>query len=123
MLGVWPIGSGTNSTLAMNEIIQVVTTTGSRADAERIGRELIERRLAACVQIDGPIASIYRWQGAIESADEWRLSIKSLGSLFPQLEAAVRALHPYETPEILATAFVGVSEAYRQWLEAQVVSS
>ena len=107
----------------MTEIIQVVTTTGSRADAERIGRELIERRLAACVQIDGPIASIYLWQGAIESADEWRLSIKSLGSLFPQLEAAVRALHPYETPEILATAVVGVSEAYRQWLEAQVVSS
>ncbi len=107
----------------MDEIIQVVTTTGSRADAERIGRELIERRLAACVQIDGPIASIYLWQGAIESADEWRLTIKSLGSLFPQLEAAVRSLHTYETPEIMATEVVGISDAYEQWLRAELQGS
>lgn len=104
----------------MTELIQLVTTTGSREDAERIGRELVERRLAACVQIDGPLISIYRWQEAIETASEWRLKIKSLGSLFPRLEAAIRELHPYDTPEILATEVSGVSEAYRKWLKAEV---
>ncbi len=107
----------------MAGIMQVVTTTGSQADAERIGRALVERRLAACVQIDGPINSIYRWQEAIESGQEWRLTIKSLSSIFPRLEAAIRELHPYQTAEILATEVVAVSEAYRQWLEAAVAGS
>ncbi len=107
----------------MTEIIQVVTTAGSREDAERIGRELVEQRLAACVQIDGPIASIYQWQGAIESAEEWRLSIKSLRALFSDLEAAIRRLHPYETPEILGTEITDVSEAYGEWLRTELEGS
>lgn len=106
----------------MSDVIQVVTTTGSRSEAERIARELVQQRLAACVQIDGPMTSVYRWQGAIETAEEWRLTVKSLGTLFPRLEAAIRALHSYETPEILATQVVGVSEAYRDWLTAEVAS-
>jgi periplasmic divalent cation tolerance protein len=107
----------------MTEIIQVVTTTSSREDAARIGRELVERRLAACVQIEGPIGSIYHWRGVVESAEEWRLTIKSLARLFSKLETAIRELHPYETPEVMATEATGVSRAYGQWLEAEIAGS
>ncbi len=105
----------------MPQIIQVVTTTATRDDVERIGRVLVERRLAACAQIDGPITSIYRWQGAIETAEEWRLTLKSLSTLYERLELSMRELHPYETPEIVATAVSEVSEAYQRWVESEVV--
>ena len=107
----------------MSDVIQVVTTTSNRADAERLARALVEQRLAACVQIDGPITSIYHWQGAIETAEEWRLTVKSLGALYDRLEAAIRAIHSYDTPEIVATPVIAVSEAYRRWLESQVAGS
>jgi periplasmic divalent cation tolerance protein len=104
----------------MPDPIQVVTTTASREDAERIARALIDERLAACVQVAGPITSTYRWQGAIETSQEWLCLIKSRQDLYAEVEAAIRRLHPYEVPEILALPVVAGNPAYLAWLDAQV---
>jgi periplasmic divalent cation tolerance protein len=103
----------------MTSAIQVVTTLTSKADAEKLAQALVERRLAACVQVSGPVASCYRWQGAVESAEEWVCTIKTRQDLYPQLEAALRELHPYQTPEILALPVVAGLEDYLHWLEQE----
>jgi periplasmic divalent cation tolerance protein len=100
----------------MTDFIQVVTTTDSREDADRIARALVEQRVAGCVQILGPISSTYRWQGEIETAEEWLCLIKSRRDRYPDLEQAIQELHSYDVPEILATPVVAGSAAYLQWL-------
>jgi periplasmic divalent cation tolerance protein len=100
----------------MIEVLQVVTTTANKADAEKIARGLVERRLAACVQIAGPITSCYRWEGKIETAEEWQCTTKTRRDLYPQVESAIKELHPYQTPEILATQVVEGSTEYLEWL-------
>lgn len=104
----------------MADFIQVLTTTDTKNLAEQIGRALVERRLAACVQIVGPIESIYRWQGQIETAEEWQCWIKTTRERFAAVEQAIRELHTYSVPEILAIPVVAGSAAYLQWLEEQV---
>ncbi|MHB8971092.1 MAG: divalent-cation tolerance protein CutA [Pirellulaceae bacterium] len=104
----------------MENAIQVVTTTDSRPAAERIARELVENRLAACVQIQGPVASIYRWHGTIETAEEWTCTIKTVERLYAAVEARIRELHHYEEPEIVVTTLTGGSETYLAWLRAQL---
>ena len=106
-------------THAMTDYIQVVTTTERREDAERIGRALVEERLAACVQVAGPITSTYRWQGKIETAEEWQCWAKSRRDLYEQIERTIRQLHPYEVPEILAMPIVAGSADYLAWLHAE----
>ena len=104
----------------MSSAWQVVTTIDSSEVAERIARVLVDQRLAACVQVEGPILSVYRWKGAIETAREWRCVIKTTETLFPAVSQAIRQQHPYDVPEIVATAIVGVSDDYRDWLLAQL---
>jgi periplasmic divalent cation tolerance protein len=104
----------------MPEIIQIVTTTDRKDLAERIGQTLVHRRLAACTQIVGPILSIYRWQGETESAEEWQCLIKTSRERYAAVEQAIRELHSYAVPEILAIPVVAGNPAYMQWLEAQV---
>src|SRR5688500_14501510 len=96
-------------------VLQVITTTGSSDDARRIATALIERRLAACVQIVGPIESVYRWQGKVETAQEWQCWIKTRGDLFTSVEKVIRELHPYELPEIL-TMSAEANKPYLDWL-------
>jgi len=96
--------------------IQVTTTAAARADAEKIARALVERRLAACVQVAGPVSSTYRWRGDIETAQEFLCIIKTRAELFEKVEFAIRELHPYETPEIIATPITGGSADYLKWL-------
>ena len=103
----------------MTDAIQVFTTVGSHQDAERIATELIDARLAACVQVLGPITSTYRWEGAIETSQEWLCLIKSRQALYPELEKAIRQIHPYQVPEILALPVVAGNPAYLAWLEAE----
>ena len=103
----------------MSAYIQVLTTTARREEAERIARALVEARLAACVQIVGPVTSTYRWQGKIETDDEWQCWSKTRGDLFARVEEAIRRIHPYEVPEILAIPVVAGSAAYLAWLEAE----
>ena len=100
----------------MTDMIQVTTTTETEADAQAIAGALVTARLAACVQVLGPITSTYRWQGQIEIAQEWLCLIKSEARLYPQVEQAILAAHPYETPEIIATPIISGSDAYLAWL-------
>jgi periplasmic divalent cation tolerance protein len=104
----------------MAEFIQVTTTTGARHDAERIATELVSRRLAACVQISGPVASTYRWKGAVETTEEWLCMIKTSRDQFTAVHEVVKQLHPYEVPELIATPIVEGSEAYLNWLGGQL---
>lgn len=103
----------------MTALQQVQTTLPTRDQAERLARRLVEARLAACVQVLGPIASTYRWEGAIESAQEWLCVIKAPRAAFEPLAAAIRAEHPYETPEILAVDVVDGDGDYLAWAEAE----
>jgi len=103
----------------MPEFIEVLTTTATREDAERIARTLVEERLAACVQVTGPIASTYRWQGRIETAQEWQCRAKSRRDLYDRIEAAIRRLHPYDVPEILATPVLAGGADYLAWIAAE----
>ena len=100
----------------MTDHVQVLTTVGSEEDAERISVALVERRLAACVQTVGPIASRYRWQGEVETATEWQCLAKTEARRYPEVEAAIRELHPYDEPEILATPIVAGSAGYLAWV-------
>ena len=102
--------------MVSEEYIQVVTTTGSADEARRIATSLVEGKLAACVQIVGPIESIYRWQGKVENATEWQCWIKTRRAHYDAIEAAIRRWHSYEVPEILAVPIVAGSEAYLKWL-------
>ncbi len=104
----------------MAEYLQVQTTTGSEQEAERISVALVDRRLAACAQVVGPISSRYRWQGEVESAEEWLCLAKTTAARYPELEAAIRELHCYEEPEILATPIVAGSPGYLAWLAHNV---
>jgi periplasmic divalent cation tolerance protein len=107
----------------MTDFIQVNTACGHREEAERIAAALVERRLAGCVQIVGPVRSVYRWQGAVERADEWLCHAKTSRDRYPAVEAAIRELHSYECPEVIATPIVAGAEAYLQWLAAQIADA
>ncbi len=106
--------------MAKAEHLQVTTTAGSEEEAERIGAALVERRLAACVQVVGPIASSYRWQGAVERATEWMCVAKTSTVRYAELEEAIRELHSYEEPEIVATPIVAGSAGYLAWVSRNV---
>jgi periplasmic divalent cation tolerance protein len=105
----------------MSEYLQVITAVASKAEAHRIAHVLVERGLAACVQIIGPICSIYRWQGNVEESEEWLCLIKSVRARYVQIEAVIQRLHRYETPEILALPVLEGSADYLSWLDASVV--
>jgi periplasmic divalent cation tolerance protein len=103
--------------------IQVFCTADQREVADRIARGLVERRLAACVQILGPISSVYRWEGAIESAQEWLIIAKSRSDQYEPLQAAIRELHTYQVPEILAVPVVAGLPDYARWLYDSIDSA
>ena len=101
----------------MSDYIQVVTTVDDQQAARKLARELLERRLAGCVQISAAIESHYWWQGLIETAAEWCLTIKSRRDRYRAIEAAIRQLHSYSTPEILCLPILDGSREYLAWLE------
>jgi periplasmic divalent cation tolerance protein len=104
----------------MTDKIVVLTTCASAEEAEKIARGLVEKRLAACVNVLGGARSFYRWQGALEDAAEHLLLIKSKREMFPRLRAALEALHSYQVPEIVVLPIIDGSVNYLAWLEAQV---
>jgi periplasmic divalent cation tolerance protein len=97
----------------------VLTTTGTREDAGRIARALVERRLAACVNVVA-IESVYRWKQAVESAEEWLLVIKTTASALDQVYAAIKELHTYELPECVVLPIEHGSEEYLEWIGENV---
>ena len=104
----------------MSEYLLVITTTTRRDEAEAIAYALVEKRLAGCVQISGPIRSVYRWKGALEESDEWQVTAKTRRDLFAKVEAAISAVHPFEVPEILALPIMTGSRAYLDWLDGEL---
>ncbi len=104
----------------MGSFIQVITTTENKQDAEKIAKRLVERKLAACVQIIGPISSIYRWKDSIERAEEWLLLIKSKENLYEEVEITIKKMHSYEIPEIIALPIAIGSREYLEWLKNEL---
>lgn len=100
-------------------VLLVVTNAPDRAVAQKIANALIEQQLAACVNVLAECASVYRWKGAVESAVEVPLLIKIRAEQYAAVEAAIRSLHPYELPEIIAIPVERGLPAYLEWVEAQ----
>ena len=102
----------------MTDKIVVMVTCGSRAEAKKIARAVVQARLAACANVLGsPVESIYRWKGKVETAKEVLLLAKSTRKRFSALEREIRRMHSYETPEIIALPIAEGSRAYLRWLE------
>jgi periplasmic divalent cation tolerance protein len=100
--------------------VQVTTTTDSREKALALARSTVEARLAACAQVSGPILSVYRWQGAVEEAQEWVVTLKTRSERYQMLEDHIRERHSYDVPEVLATPVTAGSAAYLSWIEENV---
>lgn len=96
--------------------IMVITTTDNQEVAKKITQELLEKRLAGCIQIIGPITSSYWWQGKIENAEEYILFIKTKEELYPEIEQTIRINHNYTVPEIIAFDIKHGSQDYLTWL-------
>ena len=104
----------------MSVPLVITTAFEGRADAEKMAAALLEKRLVACAQISGPVNSSYWWQGKVVSSEEYLLVMKSDELRYNELEQLVLELHPYETPEIIATVITHLSQDYRQWLEKEL---
>jgi periplasmic divalent cation tolerance protein len=102
------------------ERVVALSTVGSAEAAEEIARALVERGVAACVNVVPGIVSFYRWQGELQRDGEWLLVIKTRAERFEALRAALVALHPYEVPELLALPVVAGHEPYLHWLDESV---
>jgi periplasmic divalent cation tolerance protein len=98
----------------------VMSTAGSEDEARKLARHLVEHQLAACVNIVPRIESIYRWQGKVESSQEWLLLIKTTAENFPAVRDAIRELHSYELPECVVLTIEEGSPNYLQWLADSV---
>ena len=105
----------------MADLIQIQTTTGSEAGADRIASLLLQKKLAACVQVLGPIRSRYVWNGVQEESTEWMCNIKTLAAKYAAVEAAIREVHTYDEPEIIAVSVTQASNGYADWV-SQCVS-
>jgi periplasmic divalent cation tolerance protein len=100
-------------------IVEIRTTFGQRAAAEACAGRLVEERLAACVQVDGPVRSVYRWNGRVETAEEFRCTCKTTVERAQACVAAIERGHDYETPEIILSP-VTATPAYASWVRVSV---
>jgi periplasmic divalent cation tolerance protein len=103
----------------MADFLTVSTTTDSADSAGALARSAVAARLAACAQVEGPVTSVYRWRGAVDTAQEWRVVLKTTGERYAELEAHLRAVHPYEVPEVIAVPVVAGSPDYLAWVRAE----
>ncbi len=98
----------------------ILTTTGSKEEARKIANALVERKLAACVNIVPKVESIYRWEGKVESAEEWLLIVKTNADAFARVRDAIKELHSYDLPECVSISIDEGSEEYLQWIGDEV---
>jgi periplasmic divalent cation tolerance protein len=101
------------------ELVEVRTSVASRDDADRLARDVVAARLAACAQVTGPVTSYYHWKGALERSEEWQCHLKTTRTRWPDVERFLRENHPYELPEIVMLPLAG-SEAYLDWVRDEV---
>ena len=99
-----------------NVIINLMTTVDRRDALEQMGRVLLQKRLVACVQIVGPVKSTYWWKGSLEETEEWIGVMKTKSELYSEAEKELKAMHPYEVPEIIAVEATNVLAAYEKWI-------
>jgi periplasmic divalent cation tolerance protein len=102
------------------ERLVAISTVGKAEDAERIARALVERGLAACVNVVPGVVSVYRWKGAVERDEELLLVIKTRAESFAALRDALVELHPYELPELIAVPIAAGYAPYLDWLDASL---
>lgn len=105
-----------------DDCLQVTVAAASREEAERITGSAVERRLAACGQVIGPITSTFRWEGKVERVEEWLCLLKTTGARYPELERHVVRTHSYRVPEITATAITVGATKYLDWIRAETAS-
>lgn len=103
----------------MTDCITVLTTTDSAEKAQHLAATAVEARVAACAQIDGPVTSVYRWEGAVQTDQEWRVLYKTTADRFPALEAQIRGVHDYDTPEIIASPITHGGDDYLTWIREE----
>jgi periplasmic divalent cation tolerance protein len=103
----------------MADIVTVLTTTGSEEQARALASGAVERRLAACAQLNGPVTSVYRWAGAIQTDPEWQVLLKTSAARYEALESYLREAHDYDVPEIIATPVTHGSADYLEWVETE----
>ncbi len=99
--------------------ILVHTSVSSKEDAQRLADAMVEQRLAACCWISGPIHSTYWWQGKIDKSEEWVCQFKTRDDLYTNIEQAIRAMHSYDEPEIVAIPIVMGSQSFLAWVAAE----
>jgi len=107
----------------MTDKIVVLTTCSSAKEAERVARALVEKRLAACVNVMPGVRSVYHWKDAIEEEEEVLLVIKSSRALFDRLRGEIERLHTYELPEVVALPIVDGSQGYLTWLDRELAKT
>ncbi len=105
----------------MSDYIQIMTTTDDVAVAKKIAQTLVERRLAACVQVVGPSLSTFSWEGEIKTAEEYRCIAKSRIDLFALADVAIREVHNYDVPEILSVKINEGAVDYLKWVDSVLV--
>jgi len=103
----------------MTEFIQVTTAIDTREGAQKIAHMLVEQHLAACVHVAGPVTSTYWWKGRLEIEEEWTCAAKTRKERYGAVEKAIRALHPYDEPEIVALPIIDGSQSYLAWIEEE----
>lgn len=101
--------------------VQVITTVSEKKDAEKLAKEVLDRRLGPCVQIVGPFKSVYRWKGSIEKTREWACVIKTRKALYKKVETVIKKIHPYEVPEIIVIPIIDGSRDYLKWLSDETL--
>ncbi len=104
----------------MSQHLLVLTTIGSEEDAARLGRSLVEKRLVACVNMVGPVRSVFLWKGKVEDESERLLLMKTRADRYAELETAIQELHPYDVPEVIAIPIERGSQAYLSWVDENV---
>ncbi len=104
----------------MTDKLLVLSTSGSESEARKVAETLVERRLAACVNIVPRVQSVYRWEGKVEHADEYLLLIKTVKEREEQVAAAIRELHSYEVPECIAIQVESGSAEYLKWISDSI---
>jgi uncharacterized protein involved in tolerance to divalent cations len=112
--------TSTRTLVAVEDCIQVLTTVPTKQDGKRLAQTLVEERLAACIQVLGPMQSTFRWQGKVETATEYLCLIKTTAAAFGRLRDRIRELHTYDVPELIAMPITAGSEEYIAWLESSV---
>jgi periplasmic divalent cation tolerance protein len=104
----------------MSSYIEVITTVDTKEAAEAMARRLVDEKLAACVQVSGPVKSTYRWKEAVETTAEWQCHIKTDRHHYSAIEKRIKEIHPYELPEIIVLPILNGSREYLNWISEQV---